>query len=110
MQNKLTEQGVSDSAWKLIEMKWKKISQVYESPWQRWIIWCNKRGYNYENFTQIQLTNWLSTLFEEGLASDTINVYSSTISSITKAVTGKTISSTALIKMIMAGIRAARPK
>lgn len=72
---------LSAEAASLHEKAWRPGTQVtYKSCWGKQVSWCNERSFNHVQTSVVNIIEFLTKLFNEGLQYRTINTYRSAIS------------------------------
>ena len=101
---------LSKSATDLILLSWRvKSSKSYNSSFNTWVHWCDKRDKNHIFGPISEVANLLAELFQAGYQYSSINIYRSLISTTHDGVVGYFIGQCPTIIQLMKGIYNKRP-
>lgn len=110
IKRQLDDKGISEQSARLIMASWRKgTEKQYSSAWKRWDSWCTTRKINSVSTTITNICDYLTSLYDEGLAFSTINSHRSAISMTHIPIDGIRIGSHVLIQRLLKGMFNLRP-
>ncbi|KAM4748709.1 uncharacterized protein WCC33_006088 [Rhinophrynus dorsalis] len=103
-------QSLSQSAQFLLAESWAPGTRaMYQSAWSAWHRWCMARDLDPVSAAPVAVVNFLSSLFDQGKAYRTINMYRSAISAGHMPVDGAPVGQCPVVCRLLRGIRFSRP-
>ena len=114
IRDRLTEEGISEEASKLIlNSRSRGTTQNYESAWKEWRLWCGERGVDPFTCPIKNVVNYLGRLFESGYEYRTIGVHRSAISAYHAPITNlgllMPVGRHPQVSSLMSGVQKLRP-
>ena len=106
----LKTSGLSEDAQRIYCASWRGgTAKLYESAWRKWFSWCRAREINPFQAIIYNITEYLTSLFQEGREYSTINTKHSMLSVTLPPVDGSVIGKHPIICRFMQGIFNSRP-
>ena len=110
LRGRYKDQQLSEKATELMLASWReKSSKAYDSQFQKWIGWCNKRGADPISCPIGEVVNFLADLFSQGYQYRSLNAYRSAISSVHDKVDGYDVGQHPLVSRLLKGVFHQRP-
>jgi len=110
LRNRYQEHQLSEEASNLLLASWReKSSKSYDSLFNKWVGWCNKRNTDPISGPVSEVVNFLTDLFEQGYQYRSLNSYRSAISSTHDLVDGVSIGQHPLVTRLLKGAFNQRP-
>ena len=107
----LKTSGLSEDAQRIYCASWRGgTAKSYESAWRKWFSWCRAREINPFQDTIYNITENLTSLFQEGREYSTINTNRSMLSVTLPPVVGSVIEKHPIICRFMQGINSHPPR
>ena len=89
LKQSLQSEGISPDASQLILAAWRpSTSAIYNSAWEKWHCWCDRRQIDPLCPTLANITSFLPWAFDEGFEYRTINTYRSALSGVLLPIEG----------------------
>ena len=110
LKQRYSSESLSTGAGKLLLASWRaKSAKSYDSMFQKWISWCEKRHTDPVSGPVSEVANFLADLFEKGYQQRSINAYRSAIASAHDRVDGVSVGQHPTVTRLMAGVANLRP-
>lgn len=106
----LASEGISEGAAELItNSRTKGTNSRYQSAWRKWLCWCEQREVDPYTCSLSYIINFLSYLYDEGLAYSTISSHRSAISAYHAPIDGFTVGKHPRVCALTSGVMNKRP-
>ena len=102
--------GMQESTRALLLASWRKNTiKTYNFPWNRWIRYCQLEKVSWSSPSAVQLSNFVSWLYNLGLSPSSINTHRAAVSTVCQLYTGVQLGTDPLVVRTMKAIGELKP-
>ena len=102
--------NIPESTRNILLAAWRKnTTSAYASAWNKWVSWCDPRKINPLSAPIGSILEFLEDQFEDGKAYRTLDVYRSTLSTLSLEIDSRRVGSHPLVSQLLKGVFHLRP-